>query len=226
MENPYFEFEEKGKFFLEESKKDLNGRIQKARNKIAALNNYTKTVLDVEYYQLQRKLGNNSRFLIDIAEILELDEDKEISVEFNLKLQSLIVENKSEFLFDLAKYKAADEMYIYCHRKSQELKPVKSESNEAAQKQGDLNWLKNNETEFVQFVYALHYAGYISNQDNTVTKLVAQMAKAFNLQLGNNWQSNFSKSINERNADYLPNIFANIQQGFTKYRDSQINKQK
>jgi hypothetical protein len=89
-----------------------------------------------------------------------------------------------------------------------------------------VKWEGQNETEFVQLIYSLFEAGYISNQNHEITKLVTQIASLFNFQLGKNWQSNLSKSINNTNFEYRPEIFDKIEQGFRNYRDKKINKNK
>ena len=90
----------------------------------------------------------------------------------------------------------------------------------------DLKWQVENETEFVQFVYGLHKAGYITNTGDTITKIVPQVAEAFNLKLGKYWQSNLSESVHDRNNDYDPGIFKKIAEGYNKYKDEQRNKKK
>lgn len=90
----------------------------------------------------------------------------------------------------------------------------------------DLKWNGSSETEFVQFVYGLHHAGFITNAGNTITKIVTEMAEAFNYKLGKNWQSNLSDSIHDRNNDYDPKIFQKMAEGYDRYKDTLINKKK
>ena len=82
-----------------------------------------------------------------------------------------------------------------------------------------LQWNGTNETEFVQFVYGLFHAGKIgmTEGENEITKLVPQMAKLLNFELGEYWQGNHSKSIHNRNKDYEPSIFTEILNGYKKY---------
>ena len=83
-----------------------------------------------------------------------------------------------------------------------------------------VQWKGNNKTEFVQFVYALFEAGLITNDSREVTKLVEQLATIFKFDLGNNWQSNHSKSINNRNNDYEPEIFDRIKKAYSAYTEA------
>ena len=57
-------------------------------------------------------------------------------------------------------------------------------------------WRGKNEIDFTQLVYALHEVGILTNTENEITTLVKQVAKSFNLELGKNWQSNLSTTIN------------------------------
>lgn len=77
-------------------------------------------------------------------------------------------------------------------------------------------WLNSNETEFVQFVYSLYYAGAIDNNNEGITKLVETMAQQFNITLSMNWQSNLSNSISRAKTGYVPQIIKTITKGFEK----------
>ena len=103
-------------------------------------------------------------------------------------------------------------------------KEAKQIKIEGQPKESNLRWLVENETEFVQFVYGLHKAGYLTNTGDTITKIVPQVAEAFNLKLGKNWQSNLSESVHGRNNDYNPEIFGKIAEGYNRYKDEQAKK--
>lgn len=77
-------------------------------------------------------------------------------------------------------------------------------------------WLNTNETEFVQFVYSLYYAGAIENSNEGITKLVETMAQQFNISLSANWQSNLSNSLSRAKTGYVPQIIKTITKGFEK----------
>ncbi len=77
-------------------------------------------------------------------------------------------------------------------------------------------WLNTNETEFVQFVYSLYYAGAIDNNNEGITKLVETMAQQFNITLSANWQSNLSNSLSRAKTGYVPQIIKTISKGFEK----------
>ncbi len=83
--------------------------------------------------------------------------------------------------------------------------------------QPKVKWLGQNKTEFVQLVYALYHAKLITNETNEITKITTDLAAFFDIDLGKNWQSNFSKSKNDRNNDYVPKIFERLKSAFVNY---------
>jgi hypothetical protein len=89
-----------------------------------------------------------------------------------------------------------------------------------------VSWIGTNETEFVQFIYALKEAGLIKHESNETGKLVESLAQLFNFELGQNWPSNFSTSINGRNSDYVPKVFDNLKKSYIDYANKIINKKK
>jgi len=87
----------------------------------------------------------------------------------------------------------------------------------------NIRWIGTNQTEFVQFVYALYEAKLITNDEDKITYLVRQLAEIFQVDLGKNWQSSLTKSITERNYDYEPKIFIKLQEGFKSYVKRRLN---
>jgi hypothetical protein len=92
--------------------------------------------------------------------------------------------------------------------------------------ESDLDWLGANETEFVQFAYALFYANVLKNKSNQITKFIPSLAKILNFPLGKNWDGNHSKSIKKTNNDYKPKIFEKLKDGYERYVDKIKNKNK
>lgn len=90
--------------------------------------------------------------------------------------------------------------------------------------QSKIIWKGNNQTEFVQLIYALYHSKLITNETNEITKLVEEASKVFNINLSKNWKSNFSKSKNNRNNDYEPKIFENLKGAYLEYVDKSIKK--
>lgn len=81
-----------------------------------------------------------------------------------------------------------------------------------------LRWKGDKSTEFVHLIYALHRAGYITNDSNEVTKIVETAAQLFNFKLATNWQSNLSKSYLNTNNDFEPSIFSKLKKAFEEER--------
>lgn len=90
----------------------------------------------------------------------------------------------------------------------------------------DLKWTasKDNKTEFVQLIYGLHEAGFINNGKGKITKTVEALAEVFGIGLGDNWQTNHSKSFHNTKSNYEPLIFHKIQQAYKKYTENQIEE--
>ena len=142
-----------------------------------------------------------------------------------LKYDTLLVTKYSILINDFI-YKVKNKLQKKSNRIEYATLVDKPHTTEATIKMSQLKWKADNETEFVQLVYSLYEAGYITNDNHSITKMVEQMADIFGLSLGNNWQSNLSKSINKRNIDYVPEIFGRLSEGFNKYKEKLIAKKK
>jgi hypothetical protein len=81
---------------------------------------------------------------------------------------------------------------------------------------------KDNKTEFVQLIYALHGAGYLNNGKGEITKIVESLAGVLGVALSKNWQSNLSASVHRSNRDYQPSIFSKIAEAYSEYADKLI----
>lgn len=89
-----------------------------------------------------------------------------------------------------------------------------------------LEWKGTNGTEFVQFAYALQESGLLKHSTGEIGKLVESLAIAFNFKLSKHWQSDFGKSINNRNSEYEPKIFDNLKKVYKEYVDKRLNSKK
>ena len=86
---------------------------------------------------------------------------------------------------------------------------------------------KDNKNDFVQLIYSLHEAGFINGGKGEITKITESLAGVFGVNLGDNWQTNHSKSIHHANSGYEPPIFRKIKKAYQQYSESQIeNKNK
>jgi len=82
-----------------------------------------------------------------------------------------------------------------------------------------IKWTNNtNKNDFVKIIYALYEAKLINNGEGEITKIVEQAATAFGVELGKNWQSNFSKNKNDQNADYdHAAVFDKLKKAYQEY---------
>jgi len=72
-------------------------------------------------------------------------------------------------------------------------------------------WRNKNQTSFLQLIEGLIDLGYIVPPVNQgKLELINDCAEFFGLELSKHWKSNLSKSKNERNNDYVPEIFKNL----------------
>jgi hypothetical protein len=235
-ETPYQKFEVEKRNHYTVLLSDYETIIDKARDgkKGAAHYKFYYELLEI-YGNTQRELGNEGLFLIDINKDLDEDKDKELETEFNSKFSKLKVKNESDLLKGIAELQAQKEFINYL--KLEELKYRTERNNDtlkqtplaelnSANRSSTIKWNRENITEFTQLIYGLFHSGYLSNNENEITKLVEDVAKAFNIELSKNWQSNLSKSIHKSNNDYNPAIFKEIENGYKKYANNQINKDK
>ena len=214
---PYNQFEREINKKYDALLNEYEIKIEKAQDnhKEKVHNNFVTNIL-VLHRQIQTSLGENSRFIIDLSEALLEDKTKNFESEFNLRFESIKPKNKS-VLQNLAELEAANKLFEFLYSKY---------NSEPEQAISNIKWQGKTELEFVQLVYALHEAGYLNNEKREITTLVKEMAKMFNYQLGEHWQSNLSDNINNRNTDYQPKIFDKLIKGFNDYRDRQIENNK
>lgn len=183
--------------------------------------------LNNEHRVLQSKLASNSRIIIESEDAYALGDLKEMDELFDERIK--VLKNKKEIIDLLAQLYGISEFFNYWKKMDsvyRELTEEKTVENPIEKNISPLIWCGENSTEFLQLIYSLYEAGLVTNKSNKKTELVSQFAKAFNVKLSDNWQSNLSKSINERNYNYVPEIFERIKKSFIRYRDRQLAKNK
>jgi hypothetical protein len=218
-ESPHCEFESNvlGKYTILFNQ--YHAKIEKSHDdyKTIAHNHYVQEILK-RHQLLQNSLGINSRFVLEIKETLLEDKSKNYENEFNSKWQLIKFKSK-KVLLELAELEACDRIYEL-------LKNKFNSGTDATALFSKIIWKSKIELEFVQLIYALYEAGYLDNEKSEVTWIVKEVAKLFNYQLGEHWQSNLSDSVNNRNADYQPKIFDKLKKGYDDYRVKQIEGKK
>jgi hypothetical protein len=233
----YFEsFERRYKMLLELHKIELNRRIEKARDKKLALEKFANDYMTPIRNTLAPKLGQLGTFFNEMEEIYNLDNSKERAEIFNEKMEVIQLGKKEESLELLSELHAnwlmigvegdAYRKHVNNPKLSVDTAPYDIDQSYYVPDKTQVYWKGVNETEFVQLIYALHEADYLKHETNEITSLVTELAGLLNFELGKNWQSNFSKSVNNRKADYKPEIFEKLPASFERYRDKQINKKK
>jgi hypothetical protein len=76
-------------------------------------------------------------------------------------------------------------------------------------------WIGKETTEFVQLIYGLIEAGRLLGTSRI--QMIKDIAQFLSIDLKKGWQSDLSKSIHERNLDYSPGIFSDIENAWDKY---------
>ena len=232
-QTPVETFEKLAENYLNGYVTEYKKKVKKAKEGFQAKAHYAykDNIERKEHIKIQNDLGSNGHFFFEIQDELEDDNDKEFASVFNEKFQSVSSVNKKKLLEDLARLESLNRLIKFLsqdgikYRNVQVDEYTKSEIDKLI---STIKWNGNIELEFVQLIYSLHEAGYLTNKENQITTLVKQVAKAFNYELNDHWQSNLSDSVNNRNTDYQPKIFEKIIKGFATYRDKQIeiNKKK
>jgi hypothetical protein len=208
----------------EKLKEEFLARIEKARNKSKF---YQKLRLEFRdrYNNIQSEtIPYGFPVLFEIQELM--DDDSSVTHEQALLQVVKVVSEKEipnevrkiatlEAYNDLNKF-LGDYYHENFHVEDGELR-------EESKLRSKIYWKGENETEFIQLVYALYEAKLITNDEDKITFLVKQLAEVFQVDLGKNWQSSLTKSITERNYDYEPKIFTKLQEGFKSYVKRRLN---
>jgi hypothetical protein len=234
MQNYYKEYERIATKLFEQLKKDYYQLINNARDFDTANNTFNDTSLSPKMgdngFELT-KLGTVHNFSKDWNTRYNLNKSKERPEVFNELISEMTISKREDSVKFLGEQAGLMRMFSLMGEESQKRHVPKSDSQflEEYDEQYDeikstVIWRRENETEFVQLIYALHQAGYLDNEEKRITYLVEQMADALNIKLGAHWQSNFSKSINARKAGYQPKIFDDLKTAFINYREKLINK--
>ena len=228
----YKEYDKISKDLFEQLKKQYFDIINIAREWEIACNYFSDTILNPQIGDNGSKLmtlGTANTFSKEWNDRYNLNKSKERPEIFNVMILEVESTKRDETVKLLGEQAGQTAMRKFLGDESD-----KQNSSHTGNKsienykeyQSPINWKGNNETEFIQLIYALHEAGYLYNEEKQITNLVWQMAHAFNVRLGGNWQSNFSKSINNRKTGYEPKIFDDLKKSFIGYRDKLINKKK
>ena len=210
--------------FLKEKNKLVTSLLKEYKEKIdKAQDSYQQNISNKFFYNLhtknrekQTELGVNQRFFIELEESLLEDKFKKIEIEFEKKI-SLIEGDKVSILKNIADLQSYLEVIQTIREQEKDLES-KNEFNEKEElTNSPIQW-KGKELEFTQLIYSLFNAGYLTNQGDEKTKLVKQVAKAFNFNLGEGWLKNLHECARERNNDYQPKVFTKLIESWENLR--------
>ena len=226
MKNYYqFYLAEKEKL-VAEKKATIDARIKKARKDsviISYLLQEEKDSISSLQKELQKiSLGN---FLPRLHEIQIFDAEISEEDAFIQCLTEFKIENADNTIKKLAATKASDEIIQYCYflMNSKSRNRSFSEALES-EKHKNKYWMGNEETEFVQLMYALVQTKRLEEKGKV--KMVEQIASFLGFPLSYDWQSKLSHSIHDRNGNTIPGIFNELKDGWLSYRSDQIEKKK
>lgn len=218
--------------FLKEKKKvsttffkDYNEQIERAQEGYEQ--NITHKFLNnlhIKNREKQTELGINQRFFLELEVSLLEDRHKNIEIEFEKKF-TLIAGDKLSILKNIAELQAYLEVIQAIKEQIEDFENVNEFSEDEEIINTSIQW-KGKELEFVQLVYSLYEAGYLTNNKEEITNLVKQLAKVFNYELSESWQSTLSDCVLNRNSDYEPKIFRKLIESFNDYRKERIETHK
>lgn len=221
MKNLHEEFLRKQITKVNELKEEYKTLVHKAKNKEMVHRKFYYQLME-EYKTLQFKLNPYDRFFIEINEAMEEDASKNFATLFQEKIQTIPVSKKKAVLADLIQLHSIDTFFEFW--KMEDEKYCIEGDDQTNKIKSSIHWKGKSETEFVQLIYALYEANLIEGEG--IIKVVKEFAQVLNYKLSSNWQSNHSKSLNERNNDYEPKIFNRLSNAYEEYRSKRINREK
>jgi hypothetical protein len=205
---------------MKELKKDLSETLSGTNNKAYGL----KHIYD--YYNLKYLKTEQDLKIAELVGFWDFYDDllihndtisHAIAFEFTLESYGMSLDNKNARL--LAKNGA---LKTFLSNVLKELAEIHDGDVEEIPKTNKY-WIGKESTEFVQLIYGLVMAGRLQNTNRK--SMIKQIANFLGLELAKEWESNLSKSVHNRNNDYTPMIFGEVENGWKSYRDSKQNNQ-
>jgi hypothetical protein len=229
LKTPHERFEEEAARYYSSYEEEYCHKVGKAQDDYKAkIHNGFFNALREEYDKLLKSLKDHSRFIIDINDECGEDKSKSFDILLNERYNSLPSEDRIIILSKHSQLKALDKMFIFLGKEQHKYIPRINYISDSIRSgtSSNIKWQGTTELEFVQLIYALQEIGYLKNEENEVTKLVKQVAEAFNYDLGDHWQSNHSESVTSRNTDYEAKIFGKLAKAYSSYRERLIDRKK
>lgn len=216
MKNLYKNYISKTEILIAEKNKAISNAFKNARD----INTAVATK-----YEEERKIFNEliktlaavglSDFFREFQIALDLDKNTTEKIVFEgLLLKHEDIDLKIGIL---AEFSATNQIMQYI----EDQREIESEDSESE----NLHWGGNEQTEFIQLIYALIESGYIVDKERIgKNKIVARLSRFFNFSLNKNWPDALSSSIHDRNNDYKPEIFRKLDEAWERYRDLRLSK--
>jgi hypothetical protein len=164
------------------------------------------------------KLNSINHFFKDMEDLQALDASLSTPVAFKQTFKVNDVDCNEENIKIIAKNKALIDILNIMDEKAKEM----IDNHNLDKLPGSNYWIGEETTEFVQLMYALIESGRL--QSNNKIEMITNIANFLGIVLAKNWRSNNSKSVHNRNNDYEPSIFKELQQGWQKYNSNQMKK--
>jgi len=202
---------------------DLDSRLMKARDQKRALS-ICHGDFNGQYHEsrsLIREAGYDDGFFKTTSDLLTMDAGMSESDAFVKAHENYEVGLSAENAKKLALNRALAD-FIERIKQMEKLANEQDESALAPSPKKNTYWIGTEETEFIQLIYALVEAKRLP--DTGKTKMVKDIADFFGLTLSGDWQSNLSKSIHERNSDYVPAIFVELPKAWARYAGRRKDK--
>ena len=213
---------------FEQIKTQYNSVIEKARRPEEARNLFIEKVMKPRGGELAVKmttLGTTINFIKNLEDTYSLDNTKDKPEIFNALIEEIEPTKRDETVALLAEHQAQVLMDEYWfEEKNKQIAQFEIQPEIWPEYKSRLFWKGGNETEFVQFAYALCKGGYLEHEEKKITLLVEELARILNFQLGENWQVNLSTSVHKRKVGYTPKIFDNLIKSYQTYQEQQISK--
>jgi len=204
---------------FERFEKEFEIIFEKANDKHFAIQEQLKNLAE-DLHKFRKTFPKLQPFVDNIEKLLKLDKNSSFG---NLVLESAEYETKgNDFLVLIAVFKAHYDFVGVLNGKYHNYENLQEVPT--ANITCTLEWsTKLSQRDFAKLFYALNKAGLLKGE---ITKIIPEVAKALNFNLGNQWQANISKGKSKNNFDFEQDkIFDTLKIAFNDYYSTLQEKQ-
>jgi hypothetical protein len=202
---------------------EVRNGLQKARNKERLielrLNNANTEYQDILLPLIN--IGVTYDFFDWAADIYQLDKSLSMADAIIATFRDFKVQLTEDNISKIAHLQALSD-FIDWLKEAPELAEYRTVKHNPITHNRNPYWIGQEETEFIQLMYALVEAKRLTEKGKT--KMVEEIARFFGFPLSKNWQSNLSKSIHKNNSNYSPAIFDELKPAWDRYTEKQEDK--